>query len=197
MKRPYHKRKDDDNMEDKQIIELFFARDERAIHETDVKYGRLCTSVSYRILANLSDAEECVNDTYLNTWNRIPPTVPHYFSAFLCKIVQNLSLKKLDYLTAKKRCPEVLVSLEELEAVLPDEQMNPSMESEALGRIISQFLRTEKAEARNVFLRKYLFMDSVSDIAARYGYEESKVKSMLFRTRSRLRAYLKEEGVEV
>ncbi len=184
-------------MEDKQIIELYFARDEQAIQETDIKYGRLCTSVSYNILANASDTEECVNDTYFHTWNQIPPTRPLYFSAFLCKIVRNLSLKRLDYLTAKKRCPQVLVSLEELEAILPDDRMDPHMEREELGRIISQFLRTEKAEARNVFLRKYLFMDSVSDIAARYGYEESKVKSMLFRTRSRLRAYLKKEGVEI
>ena len=184
-------------MEDTQIIELYFARDEQAISETDMKYGRLCFSVANNILANDEDSKECVNDTYLSVWNKIPPTRPSHFTAFLCKIVRNLSLKKLEFATAMKRNPDVMVSFEELESVLKDERIAPGVEDEYLGSLISDFLRTEKEDARNVFLRKYWFFDSVSDIAARYGFNENKVKSMLFRARSRLREYLKKEGVEV
>lgn len=184
-------------MEDTQIIELYFARNEQAITETDLKYGRLCFSVANNILANDEDSEECVNDTYLSVWNKIPPTRPNHFTAFLCKIVRNLSLKKLEFATAMKRTTNVTVSFEELESVLQDERIAPGIENEYLGGLISDFLRTEKEDARNVFLRKYWFFDSVSDIAARYGFNENKVKSMLFRTRSRLREYLKKEGLEI
>lgn len=184
-------------MEDIQIIELFFDRNEQAIKETDAKYGRLCFSVANNILGNDEDSEECVNDTYLSAWNKIPPTRPNHFSAFLCKIARNLSLKKLEFSNAMKRTAAVIVSFEELECVLQDERIASDVDAEDLGRLISAFLRSEKIDARNVFLRKYLFFDSVSEIADRYGLNENTVKSMLFRTRSRLREYLKKEGIEV
>ena len=184
-------------MEDVQIIELYFAREEQAIHETDAKYGRLCHHVAHQILADEEDVKECVNDTYFTVWNRMPPTRPTCFAAFLCKIVRNLSLKKWEYLSAKKRDPGNIQSLEELEYILPDHRIDPSVGEEQLGQFISDFLRTEKPEARKVFLRRYLCFDSIGEIAARYGFRESKVKSMLFRTRNRLREYLKKEGVEV
>ena len=184
-------------MDDTQIIDLYFARNEQAIKETDAKYGKLCFSVANKILKSNEDSEECVNDTYLSAWNKIPPTRPNYFSAFLCKITRLLSLKKLEFSGALKRSPAITVSFEELESILPDQKISPETDAEELGRLISSFLRGEKEEARNVFLRKYLFFDSVSEIAERYCLNENTVKSMLFRTRNRLRAYLRKEGVEV
>ena len=184
-------------MDDNQIIELYFARNEQAIKETDAKYGKLCFSVANRILENNEDSEECVNDTYLNAWNKIPPTRPNHFSAFLCKITRLLSLKKLEFSNALKRTSAVIVSLEELEGVLQDQKIAQATDAEDLGGLISAFLRREKEDARNVFLRKYFFCDSVAEIAERYRLNESTVTSMLFRTRKRLREYLRKEGVEV
>ena len=172
-------------MEDLQIIDLFFARNEQAIEETDVKYGRLCFSVANKILENDEDSEECVNDTYLRAWNEIPPTRPNHFSAFLCKITRILSLKKLEFSNAMKRTPSFVVSFEELEGILPDERIAPGTEAVELGSLISGFLR------------KYLFFDTVEEIAERFGMNENTVKSMLFRTRNRLREYLRKEGIEV
>ena len=184
-------------MDDLQIIELYFARDERAIRETDEKYGKLCYRVANNILSNNEDSEECVNDAYLNAWNKIPPTHPHNFMAFICKITRNLSLKKLELASAVKRASNAAVSLAELEEILPDDRIAPDVMEEEIGRAISDFLRKEKEEVRNVFLRKYWFFDSIHDIAVRYSFSESKVKSMLFHTRNRLRDYLKKEGIEV
>lgn len=184
-------------MEDDKIIALYFDRDEQAIRETDIKYGKLCHNVAQNILNDPEDSEECVNDTYLSLWNTIPPTRPTRFMAFLCKIVRNLSLKRLDYNLARKRNAGVLVSLSELEAVLPDDRFAPGLEDAEIGRLISDFLRTEKQEARAVFIRRYYFFDPVSEIAKRYSFTESRVKTMLQRTRNRLRIYLQKEGVEV
>ena len=184
-------------MDDIQIIDLFFDRNEQAIQETDAKYGRLCFSVANKILDSNEDSEECVNDTYLRAWNEIPPTRPNHFSAFLCRITRILSLKKLEFSNAMKRTPSIVVSFEELEGVLQDERIAPGTEAVELGVLISNFLRREKADARNVFLRKYLFFDTVEEIAERFGMNENTIKSMLFRTRNRLREYLRKEGIEV
>lgn len=184
-------------MDDLQIIELYFARDERAIKETDTKYGKLCFNVANNILGNIHDSEECVNDTYLSVWNKIPPTRPNHFMAFVCKITRNLSLKKLEYKMALKRNPDVLVSFDELESIMPDNCMKPDIEKEEIGKIISAFLRGESEDARNVFIRKYVHFDSISNIATRYSFTESKVKNLLYHSRNRLRSYLKKEGIEV
>ena len=167
-------------MDDLTIIELYFDRSEQAIDETDKKYGKLCRSLAGSILSSDEDAEECVSDAYLSVWNTIPPTRPNNFTAFLCKIVRNLSLKRLDYNTAQKRNGNVTVPLAELEE---------------LGKLLSRFLRQEKADARNAFIRRYYFFDTIADIAERYSFSESKVKSMLYHTRNRLRAFLKKEGI--
>lgn len=148
-------------------------------------------------LSNGADAEECVNDTYLSAWNAIPPTRPNNFRAFLCKIVRNLSMKKLEFNSALKRTPNVVVSFSELEEILPDTRTAPEWEYEKLGKIISEFLQTEKEDIRNVFIRKYYFFDSISDIAGRYAFTESKVKNMLYHVRNRLRKHLKKEGIDV
>ena len=184
-------------MEDQQIIELYFDRNEQAITETDVKYGKLCHSIAYNILSNREDSEECVNDTYIGVWNAIPPTRPDNLMAFVCRIARNLSLKRLEYLKREKRSADVILSLDELSAVLPDERYAPDVSDEDVGRLISQFLRTQKEDVRNVFIRKYYFFDSVKEIAERYSFTESKVKNMLFYTRNKLKDYLIKEGVEI
>lgn len=182
-------------MEDTQIIELYFARNPQAIQETGQKYGRLCFSVAHNILHSAEDSEECVNDTYLGAWNTIPPQNPNRLMAFLCKITRNLSLKRLDYNTAQKRSPELLISFEELESVLPDEAIQSRISDEDIAGAISRFLQTESAESRTVFLRRYWFCDSIKSIAQRYSFRESKVKSILYRTRTRLKDYLVKEGI--
>lgn len=184
-------------MEDQQIIDLYFDRNEQAITETNVKYGKLCHSIAYNILSNREDSEECVNDTYIGVWNAIPPTRPDNFMAFVCRIARNLSLKRLEFLKREKRSADVILSLDELSAVLPDERYAPDVSDEDVGRLISQFLRTQKEDVRNVFIRKYYFFDSVKEIAERYSFTESKVKNMLFYTRNKLKDYLIKEGVEI
>jgi len=184
-------------MDDLEIVELYFDRDERAIQETDVKYGRLCYSIAYNILNNHQDSEECVNDTYVGIWNAIPPTRPSRFLSFLCGIARNQSLKKLEYLSREKRCAEICISLDELESVLPDERIASDITNEDLGAVISDFLRTQKEDARRVFIRKYYFFDSIGQIAHRYSFTESKVKNMLFYTRKKLKEYLIKEGISI
>ncbi len=184
-------------MEDQQIIDLYFDRNEQAITETNVKYGKLCHSIAYNILSNREDSEECVNDTYIGVWNAIPPTRPDNFMAFVCRIARNLSLKRLEFLKREKRSADVILSLDELSAVLPDERYAPDVSDEDVGRLISQFLRTQKEDVRNVFIRKYYFFDSVKEIAERYSFTESKVKNMLFYTRNKVKDYLIKEGVEI
>ena len=184
-------------MDDLQIIELYFARDEHAIEETDHKYGKLCFRVAKNLLFNNEDSEECVNDTYLTVWNKIPPTRPNNFTAFICKITRNLSLKKLELSNAMKRSSDAVISLNEIEAILPDYRIDSCVEDEELSKMISTFLWNEKELDRNVFLRKYWFFDSVKDIAERYSLSENNVKSMLFRSRNRLREFLKKEGIEI
>ena len=167
-------------VDDEQIIALYFARDEAAITETDNKYGKLCYGIAHHILLNDEHTEECVNDAYLAVWNTIPPTHPNNFTAFICKIIRNLALKRLEYENAEKRRSNFCCSLSDLEEIIPDERIRP-----------------EIGEARNVFIRKYWFFDSVSDIARRYHFSESKVKSMLYHTRNKLRDYLRKEGIEL
>lgn len=185
------------NIDDLRIIELYFERNELAINETDAKYGKLCHSIAYNILHNREDSEECVNDTYVGLWNAIPPTRPNNLMSFVCKIARNLSLKRFEFMKREKRTAEVLLSLDELAAVLPDERYAPDVSDEDVGKLISAFLRNQKEEARNVFIRKYFFFDTVGDIAERFGFTESKVKNMLFYTRNKLRYYLIKEGVEI
>lgn len=184
-------------MDDLSIIELYFARDEQAIKETDKKYGKLCYRIAYNILNNNEDSEECVNDTYIGVWNAIPPTRPKSLMAFLCKITRNISLKRVEAMARQKRCQATVVSLDELAEILPDESIGENISNDNLTELISDFLRKEKADVRSVFIRKYYFFDSVGDIAKRYGFTEDKVKSMLYHTRKKLKDHFIKEGVKL
>ena len=179
-------------MEDFQIIALYNSRDPKAIDETHTKYGRLCYGIANGILRNKEDSEESVNDTYMAVWNAIPPENPEHFSAYLCGIVRNVSLKKYEYRHAAKRNERLTAPLDELENVLSDSSYEAirKLEAEELGRTINGFLRTLPRDERNIFIRRYWLFHNIKQIAADFSYSESKIKSLLFRTRNKLREYL-------
>lgn len=185
-------------MVDEKIIELFFERSEQAIKEVDTKYGRVCHNISYNILHDQMDAEECVNDAYLGAWNAIPPARPNPLLTYLCKIVRNLSLKRYYMKEAIKRNSTYDVAMEELEAYLSSPNtVEAEVEAKELARIIESFLDTLSVENRVIFLRRYWFSDTYSDIAQRVGLTEKNVSVRLTRTRSKMREYLLERGVLV
>ena len=138
-----------------------------------------------------------MNDTYIGVWNAIPPTRPNNFMAFLCKITRNISLKRIETMARQKRSQATIVSLDELAEILPDESIGENVSNDNLTELISDFLRKEKVDVRNVFIRKYYFFDSVDDISKRYSFTEDKVKSMLYHIRKKLKDYLIKEGVEI
>ncbi len=179
--------------EDENIIALYFARDERAITETDRCYGRLCMQISMNILASTPDAEECVNDTYLKAWNSIPPTRPQSLCAYVLRIVRNLSLNRLRALKADRRDRDMTVSLSELEGCMPiREERTPEL-AEALDR----FLGTLDTEDRRLFLGRYWYGLSVKDLAREWGLTPGNAAQRLKRTRDKLRTYLTEGGFTV
>lgn len=154
--------------------------------------------MAYNILGSAEDAEECVNDTLLAVWNRIPQTViPGNLKAFICRIARNTALKRLEYNTAAKRSPNAAVSLAELEEIIPDNSVPPDNAGENISEVISGFLRLQKPDVRKVFVCRYWFFEPVSEIAKRFSFSESKVKSMLFHTRKKLKSYLTKEGIEI
>lgn len=185
-------------MKDASIVKLYWERSEKAIIETDLKYGKLCRHLSDNILNNLSDAEECVNDSYLAVWNAIPDARPENFSAFLCRIVKNLSFKRLEHITAQKRKPEMLVSLEELQDCISS-SANPqaSYDAAELAEVISSFLRKQDELSRNIFLRRYWYYDSVKCIANDYDMKEERISQILFKIRKKLRKHLEQEGYNI
>lgn len=183
-------------MNDEQIISLYWARDERAISETDRSYGSLCRGLSKRILNSAEDAEECVNDSYLRLWECLPPERPNSLGSFLTRIVRNLSLDRLRQNAAVKRGgTAITVSLDELEQVTGHGNVESDFMAQELGKTIDKFLRTQSQEARNIFLRRYYFFDSRTEIADRYDISVAQVSVVLSRTRKRLHNYLKEEGL--
>jgi len=181
-------------MNDQAIIDLYFARNERAIAETAKSYGNVCMQVSMNILQSRPDAEECVNDTYLKTWNAIPPTKPHSLCAFVCRITRNLSLNRLRDLRRERRDRDMTLPLDELENCIPSRALEEEADARALGRAIDHFLGTLPKETRVIFLRRYWFGDSVRDIAAGLGLRENTVTVRLSRTREKLRIHLQKEG---
>ncbi len=185
-------------MEDEEIIELFFARSEQAIRELDLKYGKVFHKLSYNILKNESDAAECVNDAYLGTWNTIPPTKPNSLSAFVCQIVRNISVKCYDRKTARKRNSIYDLAMEEIEdCVSSADTVEDEVETKELARIIEGFLDTLSTENRVIFLQRYWFSDSYSDIAKKVGISEKSVSVRLARIRKKMREYLVEREVLV
>lgn len=183
-------------MEDEKIIELFFARSELAIKELDNKYGAVCHNISYNILNNELDAEECVNDAYLGTWNAIPPHKPNPLLTFVCRIVRNVSIMRYRTNTAMKRNSSFDIAMSEIEhCIAAPETAESTLEAKSLAQIIECFLDTLTAENRVIFMRRYWFSDRYADIAALTGLTEKNISVRLTRIRTSLRNYLVKEGV--
>lgn len=184
-------------MDDRSIVKLFLARDERGLREAKAKYGSYCYSIAYGILRSRLDAEECENDTYWAAWNVIPPQEPAFLAAFLGKITRNLSLKRLRADTALKRGGNAAtVCLEELSDCIPGgKSFEEQLQARELADLISTFLRCLPQTERQVFVSRYWYCDSVKEISERFGFTQSKVKMMLLRTRAKLREHLEKEGI--
>lgn len=184
-------------MEDHEILDLYFARSEAAITQTDAKYGGYCYSIAYNILTNNEDAEESVSDTYYAAWKAIPPKRPAMLSTFLGKITRHISINRWHSRSAYKRGGgEMTLALEELEACVADRMdVEKDYAQKETIRAFRRFLDMLPETERNVFLRRYWCVDTIEDIANSFGFSQSKVKSMLLRTRKKLRAALQKEGL--
>ncbi|MGN0649214.1 MAG: RNA polymerase sigma factor [Oscillospiraceae bacterium] len=187
-------------MTDEKIVELYFKRDETAIAQTSQKYSAYIRTVAYNILNSAQDADECENDTYLRTWSAIPPHRPAVLRTFLAKIARNLALNMWEKKSAQKRGENVTELLSELEECScgirsPQPDIEQQADNAELARVLNDFVRNLGREQRVVFVRRYWYADSISAIAERCGMSESKVKSMLMRTRNKLKQRLESEDI--
>lgn len=186
-------------MNDRQIIKLYFDRDENAIAETARKYGTYCFSVANNILQSDQDAEECVNDTWLRAWNAIPPQEPDCLRLFLAKITRNLAFNRYKEQNRQKRGGGVItVALEEIDSFLPaSDRVETQAEEEELMRTVNRFLRSLSERDCNIFINRYFHVESVRAIAKAYGLTEGNVQKILLRTRNKLKRYLESEGYTI
>jgi len=183
-------------LDDKQIVDLYWARSERAITETDKKYGRYCHYIAYQILADNEDAEEIVNDTYLKTWNTVPPNYPDPLKTYVGMISNQLALNRYDEKTAAKRgggkMPLIFHELDE--CLADDEESIDIAEAIVLRDLLNRFIWSLPKKTRNIFVRRYWYASSLAEIAEEYGMKESAVAMLMFRTRQKLREFLQKEG---
>lgn len=186
-------------MEDSNIIELYFQRKEEAVQQTQKKYGRLCENVARNILTDGRDLEECVSDTFLHAWNAIPPEQPRSLPAYLARITRNLALDRYAYNRAAQRSTALTDAFEELEGCIGNLRESPAQAAEAqeFRQFINRFLRSQSAQARSFFLRRYWYGEGVGEIAQACGVTEAKIKSSLFRTRSKLREAMQKEEISI
>ena len=184
------------NVEDQQIIELYFQRDERAISETAAKYGGFCTHIAMNILSVKEDAEECVSDTYFSAWKQIPPTMPEVFKAFLGRITRNLSISKFRAMRAKKRFNGLEVMLSELEDCLPSlENVEQVVEARQLSEYISIWLDSLSEEDCALFVRRYWYGEEVQVLAKKCGITAGHMAQKMLRLRKGLKTFLEQKGV--
>ena len=184
-------------MEDSAIIDLYWQRSDQAISETDKKYGKYCRSIAYRICASREDAEECVSDTWFRAWNLMPDKRPTALSVFLGGITRNFALDRLKAKKRKKRGGgEADLALEELSESVPHgTSLEQSVEEKELERAIGSFVARLPLEEKTVFVLRYWHFVPVAEIAVRMSFSQSKTKSILFRTRNKLKTYLMEAGL--
>ena len=186
-------------MEDEQIVSLYWDRDEAAISRTEEKYDRYLTKIAMNILASREDSRESVNDTYLAAWNSMPTQRPQVLSAYLAKLTRRISIDRFRYRSReKRRGSEYALSLEELgDCVSGGNTTEEILNARLLADAIGVFLRLQSEECRTVFLGRYYFLDSLREIAGYCGMTESKVKTLLYRTRIALKEYLEKEGFDL
>lgn len=184
-------------MDDNEIVALYFDRSETAIVETDRKYGGYCYSIAYNILTNREDSEESVSDTYLAAWSAMPPKRPSILATFLGKITRHISIDRWRArTTAKRGGGELPLALEELEeCICGSDSVEGTYLRKELAVAVNRLLDSLPETERSVFLCRYWYIDTVPDIAAHFGFTESKVTSMLHRTRKKLREQLEKEGL--
>ena len=183
-------------MNDSQIVDLYLQRKEDAIRHTASKYGKQLKSVSMTIVQQMQTAEECENDTYLQAWNSIPPHQPrNYLYAFLLRIIRHISIDRCRHQDRLCRKAYMQELSDELLCCVPgNADVESQIDAMVLGKCISDFLKTQPALNRNVFIRRYWYLDSLDIICKQYRISQSKAKSMLFRSRNALRIYLRKEG---
>lgn len=185
-------------MDDNKIIELFFARSQQAIVELSNKYGALCTKIAINILKSKQDAEECVNDAYLGAWNTIPPQTPNPLRSYICRIVRNLSIKKYHSNTALKRNSFYDVALEELEHCISSAStIEESCDAKELSQLLNRFLESLDQDSRVMFVRRYWYSDSISEIAVMFHITNHNATVRLSRIRNKLKLFLQKEGIYV
>ena len=183
-------------MEDEQIIDLYFCRDEAALRETATKYGTFCMNIAMNVLSAREDAEECVNDTYHKVWNCIPPTRPDSFKAFLGRIVRNFSISKYRALHAEKRFNGLDVMLSELDDCIPAiGGVEQEMDAKELSEYINAWLKELETEDRVLFVRRYWYGDEVRKLAKNCGISAAQMSQKMLRLRRKLKEYLEKEGV--
>lgn len=184
-------------MRDEDIIHLYQKRSEQAVVETERKYGAYCKTIAGRILQDGEDCKECLNDTWLKVWETIPPVVPKKFSAYVGKITRNLALNMYKYKYAGKRISErMMVSMEELkDCVSERESVEGKVEEKMVLEKLNAYLEQLPELQRKIFVRRYFYMDSMKEIADLYEMKESYVKTLLFRTRRKLKEYFQKEGI--
>ena len=186
-------------MKDIDIIKLYFARSQKAIEETDKKYGAYCNVIAQNILCNKQDSEECVNDTYLKTWDSIPPKEPQNLRTYLGKITRSVAINRYKMYSAEKRGgSNADVLLSELEGCIPSNiTVEDTGDEKLLVTLLEEFLKAQSAVKRNIFIRRYWYCDSISQIAEDFSMSDSKVTSVLYRMRIKLKEYLEKEGISV
>lgn len=185
-------------MQDYEIVDLYWARSENAITETNVKYGGYCRKIAMNIVANDEDSEECINDTYLSAWNSMPEERPGMLAPYLATIVRNHALSVYRKTHSQKRgSGETSLALDELFEVAGSSSTEGEVDRSLLTQHLNSFLESMNANDRIVFVRRYFYVDSLSDIASALSMTESGVKSLLFRMRQKLKAYLIQEGYEL
>ena len=181
-------------MEDSRIVDLYWQRDESAISESDRKYGRMLNVLSFSLLSSREDAEECVNDTYIDAWNSMPDARPDYLGAFLSKITRRISIDRFRRKHSEKRGGiDNLTS--ELTECIPDTYSERELDSNEIRRVINDFLAEYDSEKRAMFVLRYFYSRSIEEIALKVGSRESRVKTTLHRMRQRLREKLEKEGL--
>ena len=182
-------------MEDQQIVDLYWAHSETAISETDKKYGQYCRYIAYQILCSDEDAKEVVNDTYLKTWNTVPPQRPDWLKPYVGMISRQLALNAYEGQHAQKRGGQVQLVLDELSDCVSDRDSGADLgESVALSDALNRFLWALPRRTRNIFVRRYFYMSPVAEIAKDYQMKESNVTMHLLRTRKKLEQFLRKEG---
>ena len=179
-------------MLEQEIVQLYLARDERAIQLTQEQYGNYCKTIAYRILQNEEETSECLNDTWYRAWQTIPPAIPQHLGGYLAKITRNLALNRYRYARQKKReADRVTLCLHELEECIPaHETPEQCLEHQYIAELINTYLRNLPKTERMMFVRRYFYMESVSEVAASMKCSEAKVKTTMFRCRKKLKQYL-------